>query len=284
MPHLLHTALLALLWYVGFMYLVAPLIVRFNQRMSASPRFEPLDWTRVPPEARQYLIENAGVLEALGFQAAAYVASTGMTANVLPLLIISINRVTGEKAMTAVFYALSQGTARLTARYVEFTTWFADGRSLDTSNNSTARAFASSPDHPLHRFPMVSEPAQLLAVHRRLSQQFEEEIENAPPAVTWHFTHRMAVTGTNRVLPRPGEEVAELAEVVVASYDRQCHAGRLYLDAAAGAYRPTLRGAYLMTWGLLWPVTVLRRAVERRRAIRVLRALGAASGLKCSSA
>ena len=275
MNHLFHALLLFALWYTGFMFLVSPLIVRFSQRMTARSGFELMDWNRVPAEAQKYLQENGQALMALGFHPAAYLYGSGLTANVLPLLVVSINRQTGDKAMTSVFYAGAGGVMKLKTRYVEFTTWYADGSSVDTNTNGSLGAFIPDPKHPTYRFPDVTDVAQLLALHQRLTQDMEYRLRGDwPPAVTPQgFTHRVAVPGTIKMLPKPGEEVEDLVEVMIDGYERQCRAGRLHYDAGAGAYRPTLRGAYLMTWGLLWPVTVLRRAGRRRRAARLLRTL-----------
>ncbi len=276
MPHSLHFIFSCLLWYFGFMYLIAPILVRFSQRLSAHPRFEPMDWARVPPEAQQYLAENGQALMALGFQPAAYLFGSGLTANVLPLLVVSINRQSGDKATTSVFYAGTGGAMTLKARYVEFTAWYADGSSLDTNDNASLGSFVPDPKHPVYRFPTLTDIPQLFALHRQLTQGLEDTLRGDwPPAVAPPgFTHREIVPGTMKVLPRPGEEAEDLVEVMVEGYERQCRAGRLYYDAAADAYRPTLRGAYLMCWGQLWPVTALLRAAKRRREGRLLRALG----------
>ena len=42
----------------------------------------------------------------------------------------------------------------------------------------------------------------------------------------------------------------------------------------AGLLRLTWKGAYLVTWRLLWPVPAIRRALRRNRAARVLREYG----------
>lgn len=39
-------------------------------------------------------------------------------------------------------------------------------------------------------------------------------------------------------------------------------------------YRPTWRGAFLMSWRLLWPVKPIVRVLRKRRAARLLSELG----------
>jgi hypothetical protein len=55
----------------------------------------------------------------------------------------------------------------------------------------------------------------------------------------------------------------------------QARAGYWYLDPRDGRYRPTWRGAALMTWKLAWPVGAIRRARRRGRTAALLRRLEA---------
>ena len=50
------------------------------------------------------------------------------------------------------------------------------------------------------------------------------------------------------------------------------------LDAAAGVYRPTLKGAYLMTWGLMWPMKAVRQWQMRNRSQALQRELATQIG------
>ena len=58
----------------------------------------------------------------------------------------------------------------------------------------------------------------------------------------------------------------------------QVQAGRMRLDAAAGVYRPTLKGAYLMTWGLMWPMKAVRQWQMRNRSQALQRELATQIG------
>jgi hypothetical protein len=50
--------------------------------------------------------------------------------------------------------------------------------------------------------------------------------------------------------------------------------GYYYLDEARDIYRPTWKGAVLMTWRLLWPIRPLYRAWRRRPTHAFLRERG----------
>jgi hypothetical protein len=54
---------------------------------------------------------------------------------------------------------------------------------------------------------------------------------------------------------------------------RHVDLGYYYRDELAGVQRPTLKGAYLMSWRLLWPVKPIRAALRRSKAQRLLREL-----------
>ena len=72
-----------------------------------------------------------------------------------------------------------------------------------------------------------------------------------------------------------GQAEPYLCSVIVESYEEQVGFGWLYLDSAAGVYRPTWKGAFLMTWGLLWPVLAIRKALLRQKEEALLKAFRA---------
>ena len=47
----MHQLLLWVLAYVVFIYLITPIIIRFTQKMSAAPKFEPVDLSALPAPA-----------------------------------------------------------------------------------------------------------------------------------------------------------------------------------------------------------------------------------------
>jgi hypothetical protein len=69
-----------------------------------------------------------------------------------------------------------------------------------------------------------------------------------------------------------------IAKVVVESYEEQVKFGRMRLDATEGVYRPTLVGAYCMTWPLLWPGAWFANAKMKAREEKILNAFRASHG------
>lgn len=250
-----------LVWVVGFalfMYLIAPIIIRFKQKIAAQPRLEPMDLSKLTPEAAQFLAQTEDALAREGFTMVGHFSMPGLTANVLPVLTLYMNRPAGDKAMATAIYSIGEAGVKLSARYVEFSTRYADGRAVDTNNNGTLGAFKPNPIMPTFRLPGVSDLHRLYAIHRQLLQRAEGP---------------SSVMRPEKVIPPPGEEVAWLCQAMIDGYNKQVEFGWLFLDPAIGAYRPTWAGAYLMTWSELWPIKPLRKAKVRQQEQALLQSL-----------
>jgi hypothetical protein len=80
--------------------------------------------------------------------------------------------------------------------------------------------------------------------------------------------------GRRGVIPPDGNAADYLHAEVQRDMKRLEVAGYKYLDPDANAYRMTIKGAYIMTWRLLWPLKPMRFAARRRKADRELKELG----------
>ncbi len=87
----------------------------------------------------------------------------------------------------------------------------------------------------------------------------------------------------SKITYKEGEATSYLSRVLVEDYERQVRFGRLRLDSASGVYRPTIIGAYLMTWGLLWPIKPIRMMLMKSREQATLRAFRATQGNAATS-
>ena len=234
---------------VGMFYLGVPLLVRFTQKNAAQPRFKVLSLGNCPRAVLTYLKDMSERLESAGFTLVGCMSMQQQTTGVTPYFALLIHRLAGDKAMACAIYTEAEGVMSLGTRYVEFSTRYEDGRMIDTNNSAALDAFRAVPEKTVNKFPTVEDPLELYALHQEIMREF------APSA--------------RKVLPDEGAELDYLANVLIEDYERQCRLGMLYLDPAAAAYRPTMKGALLMTWGLLPPMKQVRslqmnRAAERR--------------------
>jgi hypothetical protein len=243
-----------ILWMVvgfpAFMYFVGPLIIYFTQRMKANPDLLEIDVHTLPPKAWQYLYENVNLLMAVGFKPIAYLALPSPVTNVRTYLALLVNPETSDKAMITEIFADS-GLADSHTLYTEFSTRFASGRFFDTLNSHTLQSFARDPLQTRTQTPSVRDPAELYRLHQWvMSQGIGPETK-----VPYDFNE-----------PPP----AYIKRILVESYDKQVQRGRLAYSSQAGAYRPTLVGAYVMCWALLWPISMIRKMRMSAEEAKVL--------------
>jgi hypothetical protein len=61
-----------------------------------------------------------------------------------------------------------------------------------------------------------------------------------------------------------GEEIQRLVRVVESYGPRHLKIGYMYCAKDGETYRLTWKGALVMTWRALWPISMVRRMVARR--------------------
>lgn len=248
----MQTLLIGIVAFAAFMYLVMPGVIRFNQKISAAPVFEPVDLATLPPAAAQYLWACQQALEAEGFQTISYMTWANSIPNVFPYLALLFNRTNNVKATVTALYVVTSEGAKLKTSYVEIGTRYEDGTTILTNNTKTLNSFKPTAKQNNLRLPNIENPHELYAIHLK---------------------RMAAINSSTEPLPAPGTEMAVQVGRMVESMEDQVGFGRFYLDRNLNMYRPTWKGAYLMTWGLLPPMKALRESKERAKGQTVLKAL-----------
>ena len=151
-------------------------------------------------------------------------------------------------------YAETAQAACIQAKYVEFCTVMTDGNEVCTNNSSVISSFRTVPEKTVLQFPQVDDPVRLYTIHEKLLPQYANVV--------------------GKQLPLKGNEVEALCDSMAADCARQIETGYLYVDETGECYRPTWKGAFLMTWKQLPPVSHRLRVRIRRRARRLLKELG----------
>src|SRR5215203_6120999 len=130
-------------------------------------------------------------------------------------------------------------------------TEFEDGPEIDTNNAPLPAILSPVLQKQVHSLPGIDDAATLYKVHRYLTSDVRGPVKPLPSKY----------------------RIAESMEIEsVRTLRRQVEAGYFYLDKSRGTYRPTAVGAVLMSWKLLWPVGMIRAALMRRNAARLVRA------------
>jgi hypothetical protein len=241
-------------------YVLGPVLVRLTQRASRTPRFDPYDPAhhRTPSSIVTSAQEVAAGLTAAGFEQVADVFQTGYIAGMASRLVLFERKATGQRAASVGIYIDAEPT-RIVANYVEVVADFSDGRSLVVNNAATFGANAPVPGKMIEQFPAVRDPARLAAIHEKLIERTRGDASVA-----------------RRDL---GQDIgAYLTDMLVREMEEQVPLGYFWLDGGANAYRPTWKGATLMCWKLLPPMSTLRHRQIRRRAAQLLAELALDGG------
>jgi hypothetical protein len=242
--------------YVGT-YLLAVVQVRRKHAHEAYPRFEPRPLESMPRLVREKFKRELPGLEALGFAVVDYLHKAGLPKHESGrsdiFLALLKNEETGDLALLSEFFIQIKHVCRHVG-LVSFTTDFADGSSVSTSNSSQVPVFKPDERRPSFRFPGVNDSRYLYQIHRALLNR------HAP--------------GRRGVLPTAGMEVPHLCEAEARTLRRQVECGYFYLDEASGLCVHTLKGALVMTGKQMYGIKNLLRASMKRRARMTLNSLG----------
>jgi len=244
-----------LLLLLGLPYVGGPILVRFTQRVAAHPELEPLDPEEeddIPRAALRYFDEIEDDLAPDGFELKGYFLLQDYVPSVQSILAYFEIKKTGATALAAAVYLERQGVpTALKVTYLDFGTTFQDGVNVTTNNSPHSGVFAKTPGKTVLAFSPNVHPSELFQIHQAMVIQFGS---HAP----------RKTRGKQRI-----EEF--LAEGLIREIERQVAVGYYYPDESADVYRPTWKGAILMTWKSLWPIKQLRGGLARRRAERFRR-------------
>lgn len=230
--------------FLVLMYVVAPIMVKLS--VAFSPELlEELDPSGADAEVREFWEESTRVLSLRGFAPAGHLAMSDAKARTRTLILVLTNPAERTGAAAAAIYARTGAKGQLQFRmaYLEFSTEYEDGTVVDTGNSPEIPSFASVTGKDALQVPSVRDPDRLCDIHRARIAAIERPRR-----------YEYDRLGVLDVMKRSMEK--EMAPQVEAGH----------FSRRGGVYRPTWKGAFLMTWGLVPPIGWLRRLRMRRRA------------------
>jgi hypothetical protein len=237
-------------------YAIGPPLIWLTQRQRAHPDPKPfdLDDPTLPEEAAEHFAGIDEDLRAFGFEAVAGMALPRQTAKVKPLVYLWVHRQERTVVDAACMYVRAQGATRLHMSYIGMGTRLRDGTVVRTTNSKVVGAFPKRPGYVSAAFPMVKSAGRLYRLHlARLGRE---------------------ATTSPRILRLDeefhGDAIAYLTKAMVEELEDATAAGFMRLSANREVYRPTWKGAFLMTWSQCWPIKAIRQQRRLRHAMQLL--------------
>lgn len=237
-------------------YVLGPILIRATLKQSAVPEvatFEP-DNPRIPKAVARHFAQVTEELQGEGFEVVQGLVLPEQTPNVKAFILMFANRKERDAAIATAMYVDGLEGRKLQTAYVEIVSRFHDGQLIQTNNTSELGAFPPRPGHTTIQLPMVQEAARLYRLHHALADE-----------------HGSRTDKTLRLDDEfHGDAAAYLEAAIVEELEAQLDTGYMYLSRSESAFRPTMKGAFLMTWGMLWPFKALRSAARDRRGLRLI--------------
>lgn len=210
------------------------------------PRVEAIDLSSMPESIAEKIGSYCIKLENLDFKRVGYFELPDFMPNVLCRLSLLLNAVDKTWAMVAVLKSKHQEIC-----YVEFCTEFFDGMEICTSNSSQLQGFIKTPCKKVFQFPMLIKNIDAL-------YEAHNYLKNL------HFGNK------NITINGIGKERKYLESNLTKDFAQQAELGFYYLNCENTKYRPTWKGAILMTWKQIWPIGLIQRIILRKKAERIL--------------
>jgi len=233
-------------------YLLLPLLIKSSFKQRADPHFDYYDPEEsLPPlPVIQLLDRTSEQMKQAGFSLVDYISLPDQMPNVVAIGALFANYQENDAAMAVMIWAF-EGNVKIQNEHVEFSTEFDDGSIVDTNSNVQEGAFAPVENKWILQFPRVKDAAKLYRVHQRALQEFTSG-------------------KTKKRLPPEDLLVEGARQGMINELTGQIGTGYLYLDADGEYFRPTWKGAYLMCWKMMWPVSTVRRILRNRKANSLL--------------
>jgi hypothetical protein len=262
---LLFFFLLALLYALA-MCLCSLIFVRLTHRITADPSTEPFDpcSPELPSAVTDPIALHTSVLESLGFTGAAHLRKRRPTqVNADLYLTLFTNQNSGQGAWILTVVPKSLFSSRLLTT-LTFVTEFNDETMLTTSNGSTQVLTQATRRRGSMGLPKIQDTRLLYRLHQ----------------LTLDYLH----SGASRRDLAKNDPFDYQQEVTLREFSRYLEAGDYFLDRTEKWYRPTWKGAAVVSSRLLFPLAPILKIISHRQQVGWLRELGLLSLLHDLSA
>jgi len=236
-------------------WLIGTPMIKMRQWSAPNALVEPFDpWSGdIPHDVVESVRQDAASIEELGFRNLGHyrVSESGPSTNAF--VTVFENQQEGHTSQLLTV-KVKVGPVSKSVTTLVFTTEFADGTKLTTSNSKVVSLFPRVRTREgTMSFPRIRDPRKLYEIHQASVARFGGAVKRLMAAV---------------------EDAAEfLRQGIRVETAKLAETGYYYIDEKYDVYRPTWKGAILMTSKLVWPVKQIRGLIRQGRAARLLREL-----------
>jgi len=223
---------------VAAMYVLGPIAVHWTFRFAGHCQPNRLRLDELPTPIERLFRSKMSEIQELGFEMLGSYDCGALASNTRSYVAYFCDRRNNDFAnISAVL------TPRGAAGYIEFSTRFSNGQWIETNTNRVLPLTPANPDVRVFRFPGIRDARTLLHTHRQLLEKYAPGL--------W-------AQGEPR-----GEEIQRLVRVIENYGPRHVRIGYMHPAEDGQSYKLTWKGAFLMTWRGLWPVSMIRKWTER---------------------
>ena len=243
--------LIAVIVIAAAPYVIAPIRVYQRQRQPARPSFEPFDAAQHPlaPGVVDSMQKNVALLAQAGFRQVGDLFRSDATARLRAVLMD-----TAAEDLAVVVGGAPVARPERGSCTVELVARFAGDRSLTVQNSPFPGVFGRVPGREKVRLRDVRDPVRLFRIYQALVARQYGALRREPA------DYRTDPGGF-------------LGAAMARELGQQIDTGYLWLDDGAQVYRPTWKGAFLMTWKLMQPFRDIGEWRSDRRARTLVREL-----------
>lgn len=237
-------------------YFLVPILIRRSQLFPLKPNMRKLLPAFLPKAVDEYFKETSDHLATFGFD---YRIDT-ISLDYGPNLRVFMRMLVAEaKGVVAIVTSLLSDGERIPLRnFIEFSSHFTNGHEISTHNSDLSGAPIEPTNRKSRTFPLVTDAKILFALHE-------------------YLVKKTVSSSSIPLLPHQGSEFEFLVNNFKRDLANQAKLGCLMLDKKHDCYRPTWAGAFLMGWYSMWPLSFIRRSLQKIRARIELKALKKAS-------
>jgi hypothetical protein len=246
-------AIAGAVYYVG-----SPILVLLTNRQSARPDPQPVDLEAgaIPHESAEFMLGVLDSLGQIGFEPVGVLDILRQADNTAMFVMMVINDKSRDHALAVTIFGLNGSQMRLSKFFTQFVSRYADGLFIQTSNVSVSGAFPQSPNSIITKLPSVTDLDRLYQIHQMIVDE-----------------HRRGEPKILRVVSEfNGDAAAYLRHDIREDLKHAQSCGYLTPIRDASAFRPTIKGAVMMTYKQLLPFKAIGAAARKLRERKVLSA------------